>query len=374
MKPALLFVDDEPQVRRGLSRMLWEFSDEWDCLFAEGAEEAIKILLEQHVDVLITDHNMPGMTGLELIVALRERPEFTSIPIIMLTGCNDRTLKRQALATGANDLLTKPVDQEDLLARIRSVLRLKAYQDELANKNHELEDLVRLRTIELEASRIEVVWRLAKIAESRDVETGFHTMRVGYYARAIAETLGQTEAFQETLMLAAPLHDIGKLAIPDLILQKPGALSPEERAIMETHCEAGYQILKAKYRPPAVHSLLAGAQQLVGISPFIEVAACVALQHHERWDGTGYPNRLSGEEIDLNARITAVADVYDALRSSRPYKAAKTEAETLAIMSEGAGSHFDPTVFRGFLQCMPLIRTIERDLADAEPDHSQAAA
>jgi len=373
VKPVLLFVDDEPQVRRGLSRMLWEHTEEWECLFAEGAEEAIKILCEQHVDVIITDHNMPGMTGLELIVALRDRAQFKSIPIIMLTGCNDRTLKRQALATGANDLLNKPVDQEDLLARIQSVLKLKAYQDQLENQNHELEELVRLRTIELEASRIEVVWRLAKIAESRDVETGFHTMRVGYYARAIAETLGQSVEFQETLMLAAPLHDIGKLAIPDMILQKPGALEPSERAIMETHCEAGYHILMAKYRPPTVHSLLAGAQQLVGVSPFIEVAARIALQHHERWDGTGYPNRIAGEAIDLNARITAVADVYDALRSSRPYKAAKTESETLAIMSEGAGTQFDPTVFRAFLECMPLIRSIERDLADTETLNQAAA-
>lgn len=363
MKPRLLFVDDEPNVRRGLQRMLWDFVDVWDIRFACDAAEALLMLGSEPVDVLITDHNMPGASGIELIEKVQAASQWADIPIIMLTGCNDRTLKRRALDAGATDLLSKPIDQEDLLARLNSVIRLKRSQDQLATKNAELETLVRERTKQLEESRLEVVWRLSKAAETRDVETGNHTLRVGFYSQITAHALGLDQSFQEAILLAAPLHDIGKLAIPDEILQKQGPLTAAEFELMKTHTTIGHQILLAKYSPPQSYNLDFGGKS-VGRSPFIEMAARIALQHHEKWDGSGYPSQLSGESISLEARIVAVADVYDALRSARPYKAPMSEAEAIAVLSKGKGRHFDVHAVEAFLDSLHVVRGIADDLAD----------
>lgn len=363
MRPKLLFVDDEPNVRRGLQRMLWDYAEEWDIRFACDAAEALLMMDTEPFDVLVTDHNMPGASGIELIEKVQAIPDLADIPIIMLTGCNDRTLKRRALDAGATDLLSKPIDQEDLLARLNSVIRLKKSQDQLAAKNEELETLVRERTRQLEESRLEVVWRLSKAAETRDVETGNHTLRVGFYSQITAHALGLDQDFQEAILLAAPLHDIGKLAIPDEILQKQGPLTAAEFELMKTHTTIGHQILLAKYSPPKSYNLDFGGKS-VGRSPFIEMAARIALQHHEKWDGTGYPSQLSGENISLEARIVAVADVYDALRSARPYKPAMSEEQAIEVLQRGKQKHFDKPAVEAFLDSLQTVRGIALDLAD----------
>lgn len=363
MNPTILFVDDEPSVRRGMRRILSESDCNWDLQFAESAEEALSFLEQFTIHTLVTDQHMPGMCGIELIRKVRENPRFENLPIVLLTGSQDRELKREALAAGVTDLVNKPVEPDDLIARIRNMLRLRQFQDQLAIRSAELGEMVKERTHELESSRIEVVWRLAKAAETRDIETGMHTMRVGYFAQAVAKELLLDRQYCDHLFLAAPLHDIGKLGVPDYILQKTGRLTDEERAIMERHCVIGYNILMAKFAPPKIH--FEGCEDfVVAPSPFIALASIVALQHHEKWDGSGYPNGLRGDLIDLSARITAVVDVFDALRSERPYKRAFTEDEAIEILRNDSGKHFDPEITTAFLDTLPVIRAIAKDLSD----------
>ena len=363
MKPHILFVDDEPNVRRGIQRMLWEYEEEFTAEFCENADQALEYMLTHQVDAVFTDHNMPGKTGLEFLQEIKRMGKWPNLPLVMLTGNNDRNLKREALESGATDLISKPVEPEDLLTRIRNMVRIKGFQDELALQNQELERIVKQRTRQLEASRIEVVWRLSKAAETRDVETGLHTMRVGYYATAVARALNRDTDFCDHLLLASPLHDIGKLGISESILQKQGPLTPEERTEMQRHCQIGFEILRSKFSPPRLENL-AVLNLPTETSPFIDMAAVIALQHHEKWDGTGYPHRLQSDEIYLGARITAIADVFDALRSARPYKAAFSEDKAVGIIREESGKHFDPHVVQAFLDSLGTIRQIQSELAD----------
>ena len=372
MIPVILFVDDEGNVRRGIQRMLWAFEDQWQIEFVDGAKPALEYMEANPVSVVVTDHNMPGMTGLEFITQIRSRPEWKSLPVVMLTGCNDRVLKRNALEAGASDLLSKPIDQEDLVARLISLVRLKAAQDKLEQQNLSLERAIEERTRQLEQSQYEIVFRLSKAAEVHDVETGNHTLRVGFSSQLVAVTLGLPRDFQTKIVLAAPLHDIGKLGVPDRILQKEGPLTPEEREIMQQHCVVGHRMLTESFRLPRFFELESVAGEIQS-SPFIEMASQIALQHHEKWDGTGYPYGKAGEEIDLAARIVAVADVYDALRTKRTYKPSFSEDESVQILRKDAGSHFDEQVVEAFLDCLPIINSITEELADpAEGNHLAA--
>ena len=370
MKPTILFVDDEGGVRRGIQRMLWEQEEEWNLLFCESGEEALMTLYGEHVDVLVTDHNMPGMTGLELIEEVRKYECYSAIPIVMLTGCNDRTLKRQAIDSGATDLLHKPAEPEDLIARIRSVLMLKASRDALATQNERLERLVAERTRQLEYSRFELVLRLSKASQIHDFETGNHNLRVGLFSKILARNLGQDREYQDMILLAAPMHDIGKLAVSDTILRKPAKLDAEEMEVMRTHARIGYELLS---EPVTIEFELEhvpfGFQ--VGVSPFMKLASTIALQHHEKYDGTGYPQGLKGEEIDLAARIVALADVYDALGSARPYKVAFTPEKVIEMIYEQSGKHFDPQVVEAFSDSLPEFNKIQKRLSD---ENSQLAA
>jgi putative two-component system response regulator len=270
---------------------------------------------------------------------------------------------------GAADLLSKPVDPEDLVARLRSVLRLKAYQDQLATANAVLERRVQQRTADLYRSRMDVIWRLAKAAEHRDNETGNHVIRVGCMSRIIAETLGMDRDVVETLFVAAPLHDIGKIGIPDSILTKQGPLSEREWEVMQQHCRIGVKIVQEDTRAETAFEQWMGRSDGIhgtaAENPILQMAASIALTHHEKWDGSGYPQQLAGERIPIVGRIVAVADVFDALTSRRPYKAPYPTGKALQIMDDTAQGHFDPHVYAAFQKALPAIRAVRNLFPDA---------
>ena len=368
MKKQLLFVDDEQLVLDALRRAMHAQRLVWEGTYLSDPLAAWERLQEGGFDAVVADVKMPGLSGLELLERMQATPQTAEIPVVILSGVADRALRRRALDLGAADLLSKPIEAEDLWARLRNVLRIKSFQDELKASNRRLEQAVQQRTEELFHSRLDIIWRLGKAAEHRDQETGNHVVRVGCTSRAIGEVIGLDRHFVETLFLAAPLHDIGKIGIPDAILLKRGPLNPGEWAVMKQHCHIGARILGEDSRIRSAflqwYGVSAPAAELPFENPFLEMAAAIALTHHEKWDGSGYPQELSGEEIPLEARIVALADVFDALTSRRPYKEARPEPEALEIIAEAERSHFDPAVYAAFLQALPEIRTIRRQFAD----------
>jgi putative two-component system response regulator len=365
-KSRVLFVDDDRNVLESLRRMLHARRGVWDMHFCQCPRDALATLLASPFDTVVSDLRMPGLTGLELLQRLQETAQTRDVPVIIVTGEADRSLKRKALDLGASDLLNKPVEGDDLVARIRSSLRLKAAQDDLRAYSRELEGRVIRRTAELADSRLDIVWRLGKAAEFRDEQTGDHVVRVGCYSRAVAGALGLGREFTETIFLAAPLHDIGKIGIPDAVLRKRGALSPEEWRVMRTHCAIGASIVSADSKLAGAFRAWAGArpEPAAGANPLLTMASAISLAHHEKWDGSGYPRGLRRDDIPLEGRVVAIADVYDALRSKRPYKPALSWQAALAILQDGVGRHFDPEVYRAFRAAEDEIRAIEVMFAD----------
>jgi len=379
VKKQILIVDDDQHVLDSLQRALHRQSDAWSVTFTSHPQTAWEQLLDATYDAVVADVKMPGFSGLELLHRMQQTEKTRSVPVVMLTGMDDHDLKEQALELGAFDLLNKPVDAKELIARLRSVLRLKDNVDALRNMNKLLTEKVHQQSIDLAQSRMNVVCRLGMAAEYRDEDTGNHVIRVGSYARAIATALGEPRAFVEMLLLAAPLHDIGKIGIPDSILLKNGPLNDAEWGVMQRHCEIGEHILRE--RSKAVVPLfdwfavdLKAMEEVVEKGdPVLEMAATITLNHHERWDGSGYPRGLSGGQIPLEARIVAVADVFDALTSNRPYRPARPEDESLTIMEGMARSHFDPRVYAAFLESLPEICAIRARFADEASDYPAVA-
>lgn len=368
MNPHVLFVDDDPSFLDGLRRMLRSHHPEWTMTFATSVEEACRRLDEANIDTIVSDLQMPQQTGFDLLQRIAMSPNWRHVPVIIMTGAAERDLKRRALDQGATDLLNKPVDHADLIARIRSALRLKTYQDQIRGQNDLLERKVRERTRALDASRVDLIWRLGRMAEFRDEQTGNHIMRVGAYCKVLAETLRMPQEFAETIFLTSPLHDIGKIGIPDGILLRPGKLTAAEWDIMRRHCTLGAEILRqdARTRSSLPVAFLVDSSNEPGSrrNPFLDMASSIALAHHEWWDGTGYPRHLAGEAIPLEARIVAVADVYDALSSARPYKPAFPEDRVLEVMGRQVGTHFDPAIYGAFLRSRSAFREILGRLAD----------
>ena len=317
MPRRILFVDDELNVLNGLARTLRHKRKIWEMHFARGVEEALRFVETMDLDVVISDISMPGRDGFALLSIIRNREKTKDLPFLMLTGLNDSRLKRKALDLGATDLLNKPADPEDLLARINNMLRLKAYQDEIKAQNALLDQKIKDRTAELEASRLDLIWRLGRTAEHRDTDTGNHVVRVGYYCKVLAENLGMDREFTEMIFLTSPLHDIGKIGIPDSILLKQGKLNPDEWKIMKQHCVIGSDILRQDTveRAPlgTWHDLFRRPASAKSDNPFLKMAETIALSHHERWNGNGYPSGLSADSIPVESRIVAIADVCDAL-------------------------------------------------------------
>ena len=375
-KKRILFVDDEPAFLNGLKRMLRGQRAVWEMAFAESTDQALEETRKRCFDAIICDVKMPGADGFDLLTELRQAEATKEVPIVILSAVQDRELKSLALNLGATDVLSKPVSREDLLARLRGALRLKAYQDELRSLNENLERIVAERTRELEESRLDIVWRLAKAAEHHDEETGNHVVRVACNCRALAQQLGLAQDAVEMIFITSPLHDIGKIGIPDRILLRQGRLTPEERAVMQQHCAIGAEILRQEPKSMSVFMAWRGIQRPSHPRPadnrFLEMASSIALTHHERWDGKGYPSGLAGEGIPLESRLVALADVHDALGSARPYRPAYPEHEALAILREEKGRHFDPEVFAAFEKCIDEFRSIRAQFSD-EPDTGPGA-
>jgi len=365
-KSTLLFVDDEPNFLNGLRRILHDLRDQWELHFVTSADEAVAFVREHDTDVVVSDVNMPGKNGFDLLKTMKSDEATRDIPFLMLTGSAELNHKRLALELGATDLLNKPVVREDLQARLVNALRLKSFHDDLKQQNATLEAKVRRRTAALEHSRLDIMWRLAKAGEYRDEETGNHIMRVGSFCRLLGQELGQPASFIDLILLASPLHDIGKIGIPDAILLKPGKLTDEEWVTMRRHCAIGYEILTLEPRGMNIFLEWLGAppQSMEHENPLVTMAASIALNHHEKWDGSGYPNRKKGEDIPLEARITAMADVYDALRSDRPYKKAFNIEESMTIIRQGTGKHFDPQLVEAFERIQPRVEEIREQFSD----------
>lgn len=373
VKKQILFVDDEPNFHAGLRRMLHDRRDVWEMRFAVSVDEAVAVAGEVELDVIVSDVRMPGKDGFDLLRLFARWERTEDVPVVILTGNAEDGLKRRALELGAADLLNKPVTREDLVARLNSVLRMKGYQDELKAQNAVLDLRVRERTFELESSRLDILFRLSKAAEYRDEETGNHVLRVGRYCAALAARLGLGDEFVERILLTAPLHDVGKIGIPDHVLLKRGAFDREEWAVMQTHCEIGAAILLNP--PQGLHAFLSWrphaaelarlADLLKQENPILAMASTIARAHHEKWNGEGYPRGLRGETIPLEARIAALADVYDALRSDRPYKEAFDEERTVETLRRGAGVHFDPALVEAFEAVAAEFDAIRNEFADA---------
>jgi putative two-component system response regulator len=379
VKKNILIVDDDQRVLDSLRRTLHVLSDDWSMTFVRQPEAAWERLLDTAYDAVVTDVRMPGINGLDLLARIRKTDKTKDVPVVVLTGLDDRGLKEKALDLGAIDLLNKPVAPSQLIARLRSVLQRKAYEDDLRTKNDTLAEKICQQTLDLAKTRMSVVCRLGMAAEYRDETTGNHVIRVGSYSHAVAASLGMPKAFLEMLLLAAPLHDIGKIGIPDSVLLKPGPLTDNEWIIMQRHCEIGHRILceQSKSVVPLFDSYAtdpnAMKEAVENRDPVLDMAASIALTHHEKWDGSGYPRGLSGEAIPLESRIVAIADVFDALTSNRPYGLARPEEEALTIVEATVGSHFDPRVHAAFLKALPEIRDIrvrfdDSNIAFPEPE------
>jgi putative two-component system response regulator len=304
-----------------------------DCVphtFA-GARDALAWTRDSIPDLVIVDYMMPDLDGLEFIRLMREIPGRDGVPIIMITANDQKQLRYRALDLGANDFLTKPVDKVEFLARSRNMLLVSDARKQLTDRAAWLADEVRKATAEIVARERETVIRLCKAAEYRDPETGAHILRMAHYSRLIAQGLGLSVADQELLLEAAPMHDLGKVGIADKILLKPGRLDEEEFEIMKQHAQYGFELLQGSS------------------SRVLQAGADIAKGHHEKFDGSGYPGGLRGTEIPIFSRIVAVADVFDALTSERPYKKAWTLEEAVDFLVAGSGKHFDPDCVSAFL-------------------------
>lgn len=304
-----------------------------DCVphtFAH-ARDALVWLADNNPDLVIVDYMMPDIDGLEFMRLLREVPGRAAVPVVMITANDQKQLRYRALDLGANDFLTKPVDKVEFLARTRNMLLVSDARKQLTDRAAWLADEVRKATAEIVARERETVFRLCKAAEYRDPETGAHILRMAHYSHLIAKGLGLPVDDQELLLEAAPMHDIGKVGIADNILLKPGRLDPDEFEIMKHHAIYGYELLKGSS------------------SRVLQVGAEIARGHHEKYDGSGYPGGIRGTDIPLFSRIVAVADVFDALTSERPYKKAWTLEAAVDFLVNGSGSHFDPQCVQAFL-------------------------
>ncbi|MFC5302742.1 HD domain-containing phosphohydrolase [Azospira restricta] len=299
-------------------------------------------------DLIIVDYMMPELDGISFIERLRAVPGHEELPILMITANDDKEVRYEALARGATDFLTKPVDTAEFRARVRNMLALRASQRRLSNRNQELAEEVRLATAEIHAREQELLFRMSRAAEFRDPETGAHIQRMAHYSALIAGRLGLDAATQELLLQAAPMHDVGKIGIPDYILLKPGRLTPEEFELMKNHARLGYELLHGSS------------------SRILQAGAEIALAHHEKFDGSGYPQNLVGEAIPLFGRIVAVADVFDALTSERPYKKAWDLDRAALFLKVNCGSHFDPACVEAFFAAWDEALAIRERFHDEE--------
>ncbi|MFW5500571.1 MULTISPECIES: HD-GYP domain-containing protein [unclassified Maridesulfovibrio] len=346
----ILVVDDEPHNIMLLEGILTKLGHD-----VVGAENAVVALekLDRTYDLVLSDVMMPVMNGFEFVEKIRENSETQDIPVIMVTTLSQKGDRLKAVEVGANDFITKPIDILELKVRTESMLRQKAQQDEIKSFESDLNELVESRTLELrealsklDEAHVETIHHLCAAAEYKDEETADHLVRMAEYSRILAEKIGLDAETVQLIHTSSPMHDIGKIGIPDSILLKPGKLTAEEWEVMKSHAVIGGNILS------------------MGSSDYIGMGSVIALSHHEKWDGSGYPSGLSGEDIPLPGRICAVADVFDALTSKRPYKEPFSVEKSLEIMKEGRGTHFDPKLIDLFFENIEKILYIKESCAD----------
>lgn len=345
----ILVVDDEPAIVMMLEDLL-NAAGFTTVRSTTDARQVVAVYQEWQPDLILLDIHMHPLDGLEVMAQLRP-VEQDYLPILVLTGDTTQAMRQRALAVGAKDFLNKPFDPIEALTRIRNMLEVRLLRNALRDHNMLLEAKVRERTQELQQTRLEIIRRLGRAVEYRDNATGLHVIRMSYYAASLARAAGMSAEECELLFQASPMHDIGKIGIPDRILLKPGHLDADEWAVMRTHTVIGAEML-------AGHD-----------SELMQMAYLTALTHHEKWDGTGYPQGLRDEAIPLVGRITAVSDVFDALTSTRPYKHAWTVEDAVTEIRQRRGTHFDPQLVECFCDLLPEILAIKRQY-----DEPQSAA
>ncbi len=335
-RPRILVVDDHPENIELLEAFL--VPQGYEVAKAATGEEALKRLSGNDVALMLLDVMMPGIDGYEVIRRVRQDSTHRQLPIVLVTAFRDKEERVKGIEAGCDDFLSKPVDKMELLARVRSLLKVKAYNDLMSKYREDLESEVSSRAEELRrafegirTASLETIVRLSRAAEYRDEDTGAHILRMSHYAAAVAREMGLSERDVETILHAAPMHDIGKIGIPDHILMKPGKLDAEEWEVMKSHASIGARILEGSD------------------ADLIRLGETIAGTHHEKWNGEGYPAGLKGEGIPVSGRIAAIADVFDALTSKRPYKEAFSLGQSFSIITEGRGTHFDPAAVDAFV-------------------------
>lgn len=334
----ILIVDDQPANVALIEKML-EIDLYTNVTSTTDPLQVEDIYRQKKIDLVLLDLNMPVMDGYEVLAKIREiDPDYP--PIIVLTAQNDRESRIKALDLGARDFLAKPFDRVELMTRIRNMLEVRIMTNAMKDQNIILDHMVQERTQELNDTRLEVIRRLGRAAEYRDDMTGNHIIRMSRYSQLLGIAAGMSESDAEVLLNASPMHDIGKIGIPDSVLLKPGKLDAQEWEIMKTHVDIGVEILSGSN------------------SVLMNMAAEVAQNHHEKWDGSGYPRSLSGENIPLTGRVVAIADVFDALTTERPYKKAWSVDAAVELLKEQKGKHFQPDLVDKFLEILPGILNI----------------
>ncbi|MEJ2508432.1 MAG: response regulator [Gammaproteobacteria bacterium] len=342
----IVIIDDQFTSREVLSRLVTTLEDRIEVHSFADAITALDWIREHDTDLVLTDYKMPQMDGVTFTRRFRALEHCADVPVIMVTCIEDREVRYEALESGATDFLTKPIDHHECRARVRNLLTMSRQQRIIKDRAHWLERQVDEATRALRIREQETLLRLAKAGEYRDEETGNHVVRMARYSRLIAVALGVPTSECEVIESAAPMHDIGKIGIPDSILLKPGKHTPDEFSVMKQHTLIGYEILKESP------------------SKYLQMGAIIALGHHEKFDGGGYPYGLAGDSIPLPARIVAVADVFDALTSVRPYKRAWSLQDSIDYIRRLRGSHFDPECVDAFMGQLDQIIDIHDRLRD----------
>lgn len=340
---SVLIVDDQSTSRAILSQVVRSINPKIKVIEKTNPEQALEWATNHTADLVFVDYVMPEMNGVDFVRLLKTLPDYKFVPVIMITIKKDPLTRYAALDAGVADFLNKPVDIYECTARSKNLLTMRQQQIALQNKSTLLESLVKIATTEIRAREKETLMRLARAGEHKDYDTAMHLQRMSLYSRALAEAIGFNEDDAEIIELASPLHDIGKIGIPDSILLKDGPLNEDELKIMRKHPLIGYEILQDSP------------------SKYLQKGGEIALAHHERFDGTGYPYGLKGNEIPLSARIVAVADVFDALTSVRPYKEAWSIDKALTYIRDESGKHFDPELVTAMLSIRNVIEKIHNE-------------